>query len=61
MSDQELRQYFLKHRQDQDALQAYLERRKARSTQIITSINDPDFGEKIEAAVLKQVNQHRNN
>lgn len=36
MSDQELRQYFLKHREDKTALQAYLERRRERSGQVIT-------------------------
>lgn len=31
MSDQELKQYFLKHRQDEAAFQAYLERRRKSS------------------------------
>ncbi|MEM9212930.1 MAG: hypothetical protein AAGD25_01005 [Cyanobacteria bacterium P01_F01_bin.150] len=55
MSYQELRRYFLAHRQDKAALQAYLEKRRERSQRIITTVDDPDFNSKIHAAVEQQV------
>jgi hypothetical protein len=57
MSDQELRQYFLKHRNDQAALSAYLERRNQVKRPIITTVDDPDFEDKIQSAILQQLNQ----
>lgn len=59
MSDRELKRYFLEHRQDQAALQAYLERRRRRSVQVITTVDDPDFDAKIQAAIRQQVSEHR--
>lgn len=58
MSDRELRRYFLEHRQDRAALQAYLERRR-RSVQVITTVDDPDFDAKIQAAIHQQVSKHQ--
>ncbi|AFZ27987.1 hypothetical protein Cylst_6014 [Cylindrospermum stagnale PCC 7417] len=55
MSDVELKQYFLKNRQDQTALQAYLDRLNQRPRAVIASPGDPDFDEKIRAAILKQL------
>ena len=55
MSDQELRQHFLKHREDKMALQAYLDRLSSRPRNIITTVDDPDFDAKIQAAVLQQM------
>jgi hypothetical protein len=43
MSDQELRQYFLHHREDKQALRAYLNRLSDRPRNIITSVDNPDF------------------
>ncbi len=44
----ELRQYFIKHREDKVALQAYLDRLSRRPDQkVITTSDDPDFDEKI--------------
>lgn len=40
MSDAELKQYFLKHRGDQAAFQAYLDRINQRPRQIIASPDD---------------------
>lgn len=57
MSDQELRQYFLKHRQDSAALQAYLQRRWKRPLQVITTVDDPDFDIKIQAAISKKISE----
>jgi hypothetical protein len=52
MSDVELRQYFLRHREDKEALQAYLDRLGDRPRQVITTVDDPDFDAKIRAAIL---------
>jgi len=59
MSDQELREYFLKHREDKAALQAYLQRRRERSLEVITTVDDADFDAKIQAAIRQQINQHQ--
>jgi hypothetical protein len=55
MSDQELRQYFLRHREDKTALRAYLDRLSDRPHNVITTVDDPDFDAKIQAAVLQQM------
>ncbi|MBW4516287.1 MAG: hypothetical protein KME11_13825 [Timaviella obliquedivisa GSE-PSE-MK23-08B] len=63
MSDVELRQYFLRHREDKEALQAYLDRlgdpcgicEAARPRQVITTVDDPDFDAKIQAAILRKM------
>ena len=55
MSDQELRQHFLRHREDKAALQAYLDRLSDRPRNVITTVDDPDFDAKIQAAVLQQM------
>lgn len=55
MSDKELRQYFLLHREDKTALRAYLDRLSDRPRNIITTVDDPDFDAKIQSAVLKQM------
>lgn len=55
MSDEELRQYFLRHREDKIALRAYLDRLSARPRKVIATVDDPDFDAKIQAAVLQQM------
>ena len=47
MSDSDLKQYFLSHRGDQEAMQAYLNRRSQRPCQVIASPSDLDFDEKV--------------
>lgn len=59
MSYKELRRYFLKHREDQAAFQAYLARRRERSRPIITRVDDPDFDDKIQTAIRQQLAEHR--
>ena len=59
MSYKELRRYFLKHREDQAAFQAYLVRRQERSRPVITRVDDPDFDNKIQTAIHQQIAQHR--
>ncbi|NEQ76879.1 MAG: hypothetical protein F6K23_29960 [Okeania sp. SIO2C9] len=56
MTDKELRQYFIKHREDKVALQAYLDRLSRHPYQkVITTLDDPDFDEKIQAAIRDQM------
>lgn len=55
MSDEELKQYFLQPREDQNALETYLNRLSERPQQIITTVDDPDFEAKIKAAIQQQV------
>ncbi len=57
MSDQELKQHFLKHREDKVALQTYLRRLGERSHEVITTVDDPEFDTKIQAAILKQLQE----
>lgn len=55
MSDEELRRYFLRHREDKTALRAYLDRLSDHPRKIITTVDDPDFDAKIQAAILSQM------
>ncbi|OCR01315.1 hypothetical protein BCD67_12415 [Oscillatoriales cyanobacterium USR001] len=55
MSDSELKQYFLRHRGDQAAFQAYLDRLNQRPHRIIASPSDPDFDEKVQAAIRQKL------
>jgi hypothetical protein len=55
MSDEELRRYFLRHREDKMALRAYLDRLGSKPCKIITTVDDPDFEIKIQAAILQKM------
>ncbi len=55
MSDVELKQYFLRHREDKVALQAYLDRLNQRPRTVIASPNDPNFDAKIQDAIRQQM------
>jgi hypothetical protein len=55
MSTRELKQYFLKNRRDIGAFQAYLDRINQRPLKIIASPDDPDFDEKVRAAIRKKL------
>ncbi len=55
ISYQELRQYFLEHKNEQSALQAYLQRRNQQPRQVITKVSDPDFDLKIEQAIKEKL------
>ncbi len=48
MSDRELKRYFLNHRHDESAFQAYLERRRRYPQAIIAKVGEPDFDLKIQ-------------
>jgi predicted metal-dependent RNase len=60
MSDKELRAYFLQHREDKEAMQAYFKRVEARPHEVVTAVGDPDFDTKIEAAVRRQIQAANN-
>lgn len=60
MSDAELRQYFLKHRGDRAAVQAYLDRVNQRPRRIIAHADDPDFDEKVQAAIRQKLDAASN-
>ena len=60
MSDAELKQYFLKNRQDQAALEAYLDGLNQRPRSLIASPGDPDFNEKIQAAIRQKLKASEN-
>lgn len=55
MSDEELRRYFLLHREDKMALRVYLDRLGDRPRNVITTVDDPDFDAKIHAAILRKM------
>lgn len=57
MSDEDLKQYFLQHREDTTALQAYLDRINEHPRQIITTVDDPEFDTKIQATIAAKMNQ----
>ncbi|MCC5640525.1 hypothetical protein LC593_32795 [Nostoc sp. CHAB 5844] len=59
LSDAELKQYFLKHRGDHAAFQAYLDRINQRPRRIIASPDDPDFDEKVQAAIRQKLEAAR--
>ncbi|MEH2170418.1 MAG: hypothetical protein V7K41_27950 [Nostoc sp.] len=60
MSNAELREYFLKHRKDEAAFQAYLNRINQRPLRIIASLNDPDFDQKVQIAIRQKLEAARN-
>jgi hypothetical protein len=60
MSNTELKQYFLKHRGDQTAFQAYLDRINQRPLRIIARPSDPDFDQKVQTAICQKLEAARN-
>ena len=55
MSKDELKQYFLRHRGNKAAFQAYLDRINQRPLRIIASPSDADFDEKVRAAIHQKL------
>jgi len=55
MSKAELKQYFLKHRGDRAAFQAYLDRLNQRPLRVIASPSDPNFDQKVQAAIRQRL------
>ncbi|MGF1673694.1 MAG: hypothetical protein ACFCUV_08425 [Rivularia sp. (in: cyanobacteria)] len=58
MSDQQLKKYLIKHRNDQAVLQAYLNRRHQRSNPVIATVNDSNFNDKILTAIRDQISKN---
>jgi hypothetical protein len=59
MTDLELKQYFLSHRQEEEAFQAYLARYRSQPREAITKVGDPDFDRKIQAAIQQKMQVHK--
>ncbi|WP_193196684.1 DUF6887 family protein [Nostoc sp. MG11] len=59
MSNVELKQYFLKHRGDESAFQAYLDRINQRPRRIVASPDDADFDEKVQAVIRQKLEAAR--
>ena len=55
MTDAELKDYFLKHRNNKSALQAYLGRINQNPRESIAHPDDHNFEEKIQTAILKKI------
>ncbi|MDZ8221984.1 MULTISPECIES: DUF6887 family protein [unclassified Nostoc] len=55
MSNQELKSYFLAHKDDKEAFYAYMDRRKSRNRDAAIQLNDPAWEEKIIAVIQKQL------
>ncbi len=60
MSKTQLKQYFLKHRGDKAAFQAYLDRINQHPLRIIASPSDSDFDEKVQSAIRQKLEAARN-
>lgn len=59
MSDRELKQYILTHRDDREAFYTYMDRRHSRPQQITIEFDDPNWEEKIIAVIREQLNSRR--
>jgi hypothetical protein len=55
MTDRELKQYILGHREDLVAFQAYMDRRHSRPNRTIIQIDDPDWEQKVLSAMRLQI------
>jgi hypothetical protein len=55
MSTEELKQYWLQHREDKVALQVYLDKLNEQPHDVITTVDDPEFDAKIQAAILQKM------
>jgi len=60
MSDEDLKSYFLQHREDKLALENYLERVGDRPHQVITTVDDPEFDTKIHAVTKQKILNNNN-
>ena len=59
MTDRELKQYFLTHRHEEEAFQAYLARYRSQPREVITKVGDPDFDLKIQAAIQQKMQDYK--
>jgi hypothetical protein len=58
MNDQELKCYILTHRDDQEAFHTYMDRRHSRLNKTNVKLDDPDWEEKVLAAIQVQLNSN---
>lgn len=58
MSDKQLKQHLVKHRNDKAAIQVYLSRRHQNSNPVIATLNDSDFDDKILTAIRDKMSNH---
>lgn len=56
MSDRELKQYILTHRDDREAFYAYMDRRHSRPRKVIIKLDDPAWQEKMISAIRMKLN-----
>lgn len=56
MSDLQLKQYILTHRDDSEAFYAYIDRRHSRPNKLTIKFEDPAWEEKIILAIQTQIN-----
>ncbi len=61
MSSAQLKDYFLRHRGDKAAFQAYLDRINQRPLRVIASPSDPDFDAKVQAAIRQKLETAQGN
>lgn len=57
MTDEELKRYFLEHRDDVSAFHAYMDRRDARPRSPGIHPDDPDFEQKLKLAIQRQIDR----
>lgn len=57
MSDEELKGYFLAHRDD-ESFHAYMDRRYARSNRYAIAPDDPEWEAKVIAAIEQKLSSH---
>ena len=55
MSDQELKQYLIAHKDDKDAFYAYMDRRQSRTNKVSIAYDDPEWDSKIIEAIHLQM------
>ncbi|MFB2936108.1 hypothetical protein ACE1B6_12720 [Aerosakkonemataceae cyanobacterium BLCC-F154] len=55
MSDRQLKQYILTHRDDKEAFYAYIDRRHSRPNKLTIKFEDPAWEEKIVSAIQTQL------
>ena len=56
MSDRELRQYILTHRDDREAFYAYMDRRHSRPSKVTIKLDEPAWQEKMISAIRMKLN-----
>lgn len=58
MNNQELKRYMLAHREDQEAFNAYLDRRHSRSNKTVIEFDDPAWEKKIISVIQEKLDLH---